>query len=446
MYRSFFRQVLPAMLAFAFSGLYTIVDGFFIGRNVGDVGLAAVNIAYPLVALIQAAGTGIGMGGAIQCAVARGGDDKAREKACLGNTLSLLAAAAVILTAVLLLSSRPALRLLGADGEVLEGGVTYLRILAAGALFQLCATGFTPLLRNYDGAVTAMGAMIGGFVTNIALDALFVAALQFGIAGAAWATVIGQIVTVIPCGLFIVKKCAGIGKKAFRIRKKLALSVAAVGVSPFGLSISPFLVIILMNRGAIQYGGETAVAAYAVISYVVSITYLLLQGIGDGSQPLMSLYVGMGKQKEAGQARNLAYGFAGVVALGTMTAIIALRGKIPGFFGASGDTAGVAAGAFPVIAAGFLFVAFCRTTTAYFYAGQKNLLAYVMVYGEPVLLWGMLLIIPNMLGLQGVWLAAPSTQAVLCVVGLILLKRENLFLPMEIMGRRESAAEKKIRP
>lgn len=439
MYRSFFRQVLPAMLAFAFSGLYTIVDGFFIGRNTGDVGLAAVNIAYPLAALIQAVGTGIGMGGAIQCAVARGQGEKERENACLGNTLSLLAAAAVVLTAALTLGSRPALKLLGAENAVLENGVTYLRILAAGALFQLCATGFTPLLRNYDGAITAMGAMIGGFVTNIALDFLFVAVLQYGVAGAAWATVIGQLATVVPCGLFLMKKCRGIGKDAFRVRRRLALSIAAVGVSPFGLSISPFLVIVLMNRSAIQYGGETAVAAYAVISYVAAITYLLLQGIGDGSQPLMSLYAGMGKQAEAARVRNLAYGFAGIVALGTMTAIIALRGKIPGIFGASGETAAAASAAFPLIAAGFLFVAFCRTTTAYFYAGQKNRLAYVMVYGEPLLLLGMLLTVPSLLGLQGVWLATPAAQAGLCLVGLLLLKREPA---MEMTGCGEAVVEK----
>lgn len=90
MLRRFIGAVLPSMLAFAFSGLYTIVDGFFIGRNIGDIGLAAVNIAYPLAALVQAVGTGIGMGGAVWISLYRGKGDREREEECLGNTLTTL--------------------------------------------------------------------------------------------------------------------------------------------------------------------------------------------------------------------------------------------------------------------------------------------------------------------------------------------------------------------
>ena len=90
MLKRFFKAVLPSMLAFAFSGLYTIVDGFFIGRNIGDLGLAAVNIAYPMAALVQAAGTGIGMGGAVWITLHRGKQEEGQEMECLGNTMTLL--------------------------------------------------------------------------------------------------------------------------------------------------------------------------------------------------------------------------------------------------------------------------------------------------------------------------------------------------------------------
>ena len=101
MLKKFLRFVLPSMVAFAFTGLYSIVDGFFVGNNVGDDGLAAINVAYPLVAFINAVGTGIGMGGSVMLSIARGRGDKEGEKRYLGNTLIYLLAASAAVTALL---------------------------------------------------------------------------------------------------------------------------------------------------------------------------------------------------------------------------------------------------------------------------------------------------------------------------------------------------------
>ena len=105
--KKFLRFVLPSMTAFAFTGLYSIVDGFFVGNNVGDDGLAAINVAYPLVALINAVGTGIGMGGSVMLSMARGRGDSRAEKRYLGNTLIYLLAASVVITAVMIASYAP---------------------------------------------------------------------------------------------------------------------------------------------------------------------------------------------------------------------------------------------------------------------------------------------------------------------------------------------------
>ena len=102
--REFWKNVLPSMIAFAFTGVYAIVDGFFVGRNVGDAGLAAINMAYPLVALIQAAGLGLGMAGAIQIAINKGKKDEQEERRYLGNAIILLAVAGIVLMAGLSLA------------------------------------------------------------------------------------------------------------------------------------------------------------------------------------------------------------------------------------------------------------------------------------------------------------------------------------------------------
>lgn len=427
MRKRFFSYVLPAMLAFAFTGLYTIVDGFFVGQNIGDLGLAGINIAFPMVAFIQAIGTGIGMGGAIQISTDKGRGSKDSEDKTFGNTLVLLLLSGILMTALMYFLNQPLLVLLGAEGDVLVTASAYLKVIAIGSLFQLCACGFTPLLRNYDQSLSAMYAMISGFVTNILLDWLFVSILKWGVSGAAWATIIGQIVTVIPCVWFLFKKCQTLSAKCFMFTKSITMNIIKIGLSPFGLTMSPYLVMILINKWAVVYGGEVAVATYAVISYVTSIIFLLLQGVSDGSQPLISLCIGTGELDEALQIRKLAYIFSVIIALVTGAGILLLCRQIPIVFGASESVAAMTQQTLPIFVSGFLFVAFCRVTTSYFYAAQKNISAYIMVYGEPLILLLLLAaVLPQIIKLQGVWISAVTAQLLLALIGFVLVYRDRI--------------------
>ncbi|MBT9776685.1 hypothetical protein GPL15_09245 [Clostridium sp. MCC353] len=411
------------MLAFAFSGLYTIVDGFFIGQNMGDTGLAAINIAFPLAAFIQAMGTGLGMGGAIQISIFRGRNDSEQEKLYLGSTLGLLLAAGAVLTALFFSLYRPLLSVMGANGHVLEAASEYMKIITTGTVFQIFATGLTPILRNFNRALLAMTAMVCGFITNILLDWLFVAHFQTGMTGAALATVIGQGGTILPCLAFLVKKAAGLSFRHYRWRSSVTGVIIKTGVSPFGLTMSPFLVMILLNKWAMAYGGESAVAAYAVISYVTSIVLLLLQGISDGSQPLISLSLGQGDLKSALQVRVLAYLFSAIIAFIMGAGIFLLADYIPPLFGASGEVGIAAVQGMNFFLPGFLFTAFCRVTTSYFYATGNSGSACLMVYGEPVLLSVLLIaFLPKMMGLNGVWLSSPASQFLLAITGLLLVR------------------------
>ncbi len=426
MLKNFFRYMVPSMLAFVFSGLYCIVDGFFVGQNVGDAGLAAINIAFPLAALIQSLGTGIGMGGAVQLSICRGKGDPALEHKFLGNTLVLLAAVGIVLMGILFAISRPALILFGAEGLVLEYGLRYIRIFICGTLFQMMATGFIPILRNYEAATLAMGAMIAGLVANIILDALFVSVFDFGVDGAAWATTISQVITTIPCIVFLAKKLKQMDRSVFRPRKSVLTQILKVGISPFGLAMSPNLVLMIMNKSAAVYGGDVAVAAYAVIAYVNSIILLMFQGIGDGSQPLISFHFGKGEWREVRIIRKWAYLFAVIVAAIYLALIYLLRGSIPAFFGASDQAAEIVIQVLPLFAIGAAFVAVCRVTTSYFYAVRDNIPAYILVYGEPIILTVLLVFVfPHFWNIWGVWISVPVSQFLLMLASLLLLRREK---------------------
>lgn len=419
MKKEFVRYVFPSMISFVFCGLYAMVDAFFVGRNVGDAGLAAINIAYPLVALLQAVGTGIGIGGSVYMSTCMGTEDKRGEKSYFVHTLLFLAFASVLLVAVILPFASPLLGVLGAHGEVHAGAKTYLTYMIAGAACQVFSTGLVPVLRNYGKAFLAMGAMIAGFVANIVLDWLFVQVFDWGLTGAAVASVIGQAVTVVPCALFLLLRKRE--KTPFRFSFAIFGRIAKVGLSPFGVTMCPNIGVAVMNRLAYDYGGDPAVAAYAVIAYVYFALLLIMQGIGDGAQPLISRYYGAGER--AKYKKIVAYAFVtSFISFAVFFALLLLgRKAIPAWFGAGEQAAALAEKALPIFGVGVLFAAFNRVCAAYFYSVKSNLFAYILVYGEVAALVLFAVTLPIALGVDGLWWANPVSQAAAALAGALLL-------------------------
>lgn len=418
---TFFKTVIPSILAFAFLGVYELVDGFFIGQKMGDSGLASINIAYPIAMLIQAIGTGIGMGGAIRFSINRGSGNEAFAKKYIENTISLLGVLGIIATLVLFFSYHNILILFGASGELLYMSSSYIQVIILGAIFQILSAGLVPILRNLGKPTSAMLFMVCGFFSNIILDYLFIIVFPFGMMGASMATVAGQIITCILCILSVSRTNCLSPFRSYRLNINVIKEIITVGLSPFGLTISPNLVLIIMNRFIIDYGGTQSISAYSVTSYIISIVQLLFQGIGDGSQPLISIYLGNNNQKAASFILKMSYITAGCVATLSTTLIIIARAQIPQIFGASQGVSNIVGFILPILSIGLPISAFIRITISYFYSIEENILSYALVYGEPTLLFIILMIMTKVCGLEGIWIANPLTQFILGIFGLTLL-------------------------
>ena len=438
--KEFFRYVIPSMLAFALSGIYAIADGFFVGNALGDDALAAVNIAFPLTALLQAIGTGIGMGGAIEYAINAGNRNESRGRQYMGMSIVLLGGFSILFTSLFLFVGLNILRLFGASGEILDYSSEYLRFVSYGAVFQIAGTGLVPFIRNMGGAVTAMAAMVTGFVTNIVLDYLFVWVLPWGMMGAAIATVIGQAMTFLVCLVFFILKKSAPSFRFDGEGRALAVRVLSVGLSPFGLTYSPNITLILLNKSAVIFGGNIAVTCYAPISYISSVVMLLMQGVSDGSQPLISLAYGEGKHHITKAVRNLAYRFAFVVAAACSVILFLLRGSAAYLFGASAQIAVLVAQILPIFIIGFIFVSVSRVTTAYFYATGRNLWAYILIYGEPLTLCISLFILPNAMGsVNGTWISVPLSQIAAMLLSLFLVRRNRVREEQQLLMKQNQA-------
>nr|WP_318686227.1 MATE family efflux transporter [uncultured Acetatifactor sp.] len=423
-YKLFAKYVFPSVLAFALSGVYTIVDGYFVGQSMGDTGLSAINIAFPIVSLIQCSGTGIGMGGAVLWAVKRETESPESAGKYVRATLLLLLLASAASTTGLFFLTGPVLRLFGAQGKIFVFGKEYLDVIVLGAAFQIFATGIVPIIRNNGSSFFALVVMVSGFLTNILLDYVFVWVLDMGTQGAAIATIIGQLVTTLEAFIYLLCRSLPI-RGSLSEFGRIAAHICKVGIAPFGLTLSPMVSLMLINRFAMMNGGEAAVACYACIAYALTIVQMLMQGVGDGSQPLMSRYYGEGNGAQMAQTRKIAY----IAAIGLSVVcnflLFFTRGSLGELFGASKSTGILVAEVLPIFLVGLVFYAFSRITTSSFYATEKNLFSYLCVYSEPFLLLILLLALPAFLGQTGVWWSVVLSQILTAFLALALRTAED---------------------
>lgn len=424
--KTFLKYVIPSVLSFALSGIYTIVDGFFVGNSIGDLGLSAVNIAYPIVAVIQALGTGIGMGGAIYYSINKAEKKEAEAKLYTAGALWLLIISSIILTCMIFFLNSPLLSLLGASGQLLSLGEEYIAVIAAGAALQVIGTGLVPFIRNHGGSFYAMISMIAGFVTNIILDYVFVWILEQGVSGAAWATIIGQSVTMLIALVYLLRKKQFTLCIPFSKMGTVSASVIKIGIAPFGLAMSPNISLIIINRFSVSYGGEPAIATYACIAYVICIIYLILQGVGDGSQPLISQCYGEKNWTDLKFIRKLAYGFAFLLSVIGCVIMYVTRGSLGVLFGASGEVNMEIVKIMPVFLVSVPFVAVLRITTASFYATEKSTFSYILTFIEPLFMLVLMLILPPLFGGQiMIWWSTVWARILSAILALVLKKHAD---------------------
>lgn len=422
MIKEYLKYIIPTMITFTLAGVYSIVDGVFVGHAVGDAGLAGVNVAFPLVALIMAVGTGIGMGGGVISSIARGAGNATKSRRAVGTTFLMLLVAAVPIMVLLFTCAAPICELLGGRGETLVQATAYISVIAWGVPFQIMVTGCTPLIRNQGKVAYAMTVQVLAGLMNVVLDYVFVILLGWGTAGAAEATVISQIMAFVLVAAFFLRKDSRITRKDLRIDRRIAGHALKLGLAPFGLTLLPEATVVAININLATYGGEIALAAYAVVSYTACVIQMLIQGVGDGSQPLISKYYGAGDSDSVRRFRNTNYLIT--ISLGAvgLLAMYALRNEVPLLFGASAETAGLIAYALPVFSTAYVFYGFTHASTSYFYAVDDARASNAIVYSEAALVIAVVFGMALLFGLDGIWFSVTIVQMILAVLAGVLLR------------------------
>lgn len=285
---------LPAIIAQIVNVLYNIVDRVFIGKMPnGEIAMAGVGVAFPIIIIIAAFSALIGGGGAPLLAIKLGKKDKEGAEKILSNSFTMLLILSVILTVGIIIFKEPILVAFGASKATLNYALDYLTIYLMGTIFVQIALGLNPFINAQGFAKISMMTVMIGAIINIVLDPIFIFTFNMGVKGAALATVIGQFVSAVWVLKFMFKNSPIKIRKEYLIpEKKVLFGILALGVSPFIMQATESLVIVSMNNQLAKFGGDLAISAMTIMSSVMQIMLLPLVGISQGAQPIISYNFG----------------------------------------------------------------------------------------------------------------------------------------------------------
>ena len=425
--KNFWLFALPSMLGQLLNSLFIIVDGFFIGQNLGDTGLAAINVAWPLVAFIQAISMAIGTGGAVQLSIDAGRQDLHSALKARNHAVFLLVCVSVLLGSGFFLTYPVILPLLGANEVLYPLTADYIRVVCICAACQVFTTGIMPLLRGAGRTIAAMSLTILGLVGNIFLDWLFIQHFHWGMQGVALATAMSQgVCGFLGLGFLLAHRGWYAIKEPFRPDFRQMGRILRLGFPSFGLTISTSILILLNNLQALHYGDTEGVAVYAVLSYTLGSVIPLVSGVGDGIQPLFGRAFGAKRWDDIAKLRRMGFSLAVGTALLCSTGVMALRHQLPLVFGASPSASAEVAGAVWTLALAFPFMAAVRFYCSYFCALGLSRDSSLLAYCEPLAAQPLFLfLLPLVWKLEGVWMSYPAAMISMAGMAVVLLRRSR---------------------
>ena len=293
------RLAAPAIASQLVNALYNVVDRMYIGHipETGAVALTGLGVCFPLIMLISAFANLVGMGGAPRASIMMGhGDEKAAER-ILGCCFAALLALSVVLTAFSFAFMRPMLMLFGASEATIGYATDYMEIYAAGTIFVQLTLGMNVFITAQGFSKISMMTVVIGAVTNIVLDPIFIFIFDMGVRGAAWATVISALRFL--CGERAVLK---LRRANVRLSRAVLAPCLALGFAPFVMQSTESLLVLSFNSSLLKYGGDIAVGAMTIASSVMQFAMLPVQGLTQGSQPIVSYNYGAGNPERMKQA------------------------------------------------------------------------------------------------------------------------------------------------
>lgn len=422
---------IPAVMGMFVIGLYPLMDGIFAGQIIGQVAMAACGVAMPLTYINSGIATLLGMGSASVLARALGKGDQGVVNKVMGNLIFWVLVCSAITTVGGLLLAPYFLDLVGASGEIKALGIRYLHIIFLGSVFVNFTQSANMVIRGEGLMKKAMLIMALGAGMNIALDPILMMALgDFAIEGAALATVLSQITQALVTYHYFRKQSQQVKIGPIRIEKELSGQVFAVGVSAMMMQLLFMIQQTLLYKMAFQYGGEMHGTLMAAAIRMYGFSFIPLWGMSQGLQPVVGTNFGA-KRYDRVAASVRVFSWGGLLLAGFFWILsLALPGQILQLFGVEASLIAQGVGYFRLFYMAFVLYGVMVMAVTFFQAIGDGKKASLIVLGRQLVVFVPLaLLLPQWLGVAGVWLAQPLVDTVIILLGVWLMIKEIRKFP-----------------
>lgn len=418
------QYALPAIVAMVASSLYNMVDSIFIGQGVGALAISGLAITFPFMNLSAAFGAAIGVGASAFLSVKLGQRDYDIANKILGNNVMLNIIVGIIFGGLGLLFLDPILRFFGASDATLPYAHDYMVIILLGNAITHLTLGLNAVLRSAAKPRLAMYITIFTVVINAILDPIFIYSLGLGIRGAAYATVLAQLLALIwQWALFSNKKeMLHFEYSKFHLDRRIVSNILSIGISPFAMNACACLVVIFINNSLQQYGGDMAVGAFGIANRIAFIFVMVTMGVCQGMQPIAGYNYGAQNYNRMLEVLKLA-AIAGtaVCAVGFLIAMAFPR-ACARMFTTDETLIAHSVVAMRYFMAVFIIIGAQMVITNFFQSiGKAKVSIFLSLSRQLIFLVPLLAILPKHMGLNGVWLAMPLSDAIAAIMAYAMI-------------------------
>lgn len=418
------QYAIPAIIAMTASSLYNMADSIFIGHGVGPLAISGLALTFPLMNLAAAFGSLVGVGASTLVSVKLGQKDYEGANQVLGNVLVLNVVLGLVFTAVFLLFLDPILYFFGASENTIGYARDYMQIILYGNVITHMYLGLNAVLRSSGFPKQAMYATLASVVINCILNPIFIFGFEWGIKGSAWATVISQVISLTGQMIHFSspKQLLHFKKGIYKLRKEVVKGILYIGMSPFLMNLCSCLIIILINRGLKQYGGDMAIGAYGIVNRIVFLFIMIIMGFNQGMQPIAGYNFGARLYPRVTEVTKLTMKWAiGVATTGFLLCQL-FPTTIVNMFTTDDELVKAAVYGLHIVFGVFPIVGFQMVATNFFLSiGMSKKAIFLSLTRQMLFLIPCLIVLPRFFGTLGVWISIPVADTIATIVTAIVL-------------------------
>lgn len=428
------QYAIPAIIAMTASSLYNMADSIFIGHGVGALAISGLALTFPLMNLAAAFGSLVGVGASTLVSVKLGQKDYDGANHILGNVLVLNVLLGVGFTLVFWLLLDPILYFFGASEQTIGYARDYMRIILLGNVITHMYLGLNSVLRSSGFPKMAMYATLSSVIINCILNPLFIFVFNWGIQGSAWATVISQAISLTGQLIHFSKptQLLHFRKGIYRLRTEIVQAILSIGLSPFLMNLCSCMIVILINRGLKEHGGDMAIGAYGIVNRIAFLFVMIIMGFNQGMQPIAGYNFGARLYHRVTEVTRLTMRWAvGVASVGFLLCQLTPE-VIIGLFTTDQELIDIASKGLHIVFAVYPIVGFQMVATNFFMSiGMSRKAIFLSLTRQLIFLIPCLIILPPLMGQIGVWISIPIADVMAASVTAFMLIRQFKKFKME---------------